>query len=89
MTPWAPSNLPGKELGGFRYATKFVDQKTKWKKVYLMKDKTHSVDTLTLFHKGSVIPTGERFQRLRGDQGTELRTPLSRSERTSVRAGRL
>ena len=45
-------------LGGFRYATKFVDQKTKWKEVYLMKDKTHSVDSLTLFNKGTVIPTG-------------------------------
>ena len=29
-------------LGVFGYATKFVDQKTKWKKVYIMKDKTHS-----------------------------------------------
>ena len=96
-------------LGGFRYATKFVDQKTKWKEVYLMKDKTHSVDSLALFNKGTVIPTGERIQRVRGDQGTELtnanvrqycldtgiklefasQNTLSRSERTSVRAGRL
>ena len=95
-------------LGGFRYATKFVDQTTKWKEVYFMKDKTHSVDSLALFNKGTVIPTGERIQRLRGDQGMELtnadvstvstpasswslplRTPLSRSQRTSVRAGRL
>ena len=38
-------------LGGFRYATKFVDQKTKWKEIYLMKDKTHSVDSLALFNK--------------------------------------
>ena len=59
-------------LDGFRYATKFVDQKTKWKAVYLMNDKTHSVDSLALFNKGTVIPTGERIQRIRGDQGTEL-----------------
>ena len=58
--------------GGFSYATKFFDQKTMWKEVYLMKDKTHSVDSLALFNKGTVIPTGERIQRLRGDQGTEL-----------------
>ena len=74
-----------------------------------MKDKTHSVDSLALFDKGTVIPTGERLQRLRGDRGTELtnagvrqycldtgiklefasQNTLSRSERTSVRAGRL
>ena len=36
-----------------------------------MKDKTHSVDSLTLFNKGTVIPTGERIQRLREDQGME------------------
>ena len=37
-----------------------------------MKDKTHSVDSLALFNNGTVIPTGERIPRLRGDQGTEL-----------------
>ena len=36
-----------------------------------MKDKNHSVDSLALFNKGTVIPTGERVC-LRGDQGTEL-----------------
>ena len=36
-----------------------------------MKDKTHSVDSLTSFNKGTVIPTGERIQRLREDQGME------------------
>ena len=87
----------------------FVDQKTRWKAVYIMKDKTHSVDSIALFNKGTVITTGERIQRLRGDQGADLtnadvvstvstpaaswslplRTPLSRSDRTSVRAGLL
>ena len=37
-----------------------------------MKDKTHSMDSFALFNKGTMIPTGERIQRLRGDQGTEL-----------------
>ena len=60
-------------LGGFRYAIKFVDQKTMWKDIYLMKDKTHSAESLALFNKGTVIPTGERIQRLRRDQGTELK----------------
>ena len=34
-----------------------------------MKDKTHSVDSLALFNRGTVIPTGERIHRPRGDQG--------------------
>ena len=67
MGPFQPE-----ALGGFRYATKFVDQKIKWKKIYLVKNKTHSVDSLALFTKGTVISTGERIQRLQGDQGTEL-----------------
>ena len=37
-----------------------------------MKEKTHSVDSLALLNKGTVIPTGERLQRLQWDQGTEL-----------------
>ncbi|CAB1104785.1 unnamed protein product [Ectocarpus sp. CCAP 1310/34] len=47
-------------LGGFKNATKFVDQQTKWAKIVLMKDKTCSVDSLALFSKGTVVPTGER-----------------------------
>ena len=30
------------------------------------------MDSFALFNKGTMIPTGERIQRLRGDQGTEL-----------------
>ena len=37
-----------------------------------MKDKTHSVDSISLFKKGTVITTGEHIQRLRGEQGTDL-----------------
>ncbi|CAB1110628.1 unnamed protein product [Ectocarpus sp. CCAP 1310/34] len=59
-------------LGGFKYATKFVDQQTKWAEIVLMKDKTCSVDSLALFNKGTVVPTGERIYCLRGDQGTEF-----------------
>ena len=59
-------------LGNYRYATKFVDLHTKWKEVVLMKDKTCSVDSLALFNRGTVTPTGERIQCVRGDQGTEF-----------------
>lgn len=37
-----------------------------------MKDKTCSIECLELYNKGVVIPTGERLQVLRGDQGTEV-----------------
>eukprot|EP00903_Cladosiphon_okamuranus_P005795 g5742.t1 len=59
-------------LGNFRYAEKFVDQQTKWKEVVLIKDKTCSVDSLALFNKGTVVPTGERIHCLRCDKGTEF-----------------
>ncbi|CAB1118025.1 unnamed protein product [Ectocarpus sp. CCAP 1310/34] len=59
-------------LGGFKYATKFVDQQTKWAEIVLMKDQACSVDSLALFKKGTVVPTGERIHCLRGDPGTEF-----------------
>ncbi|CAB1113015.1 unnamed protein product [Ectocarpus sp. CCAP 1310/34] len=59
-------------LGGFKYATKFVDQHTKWKEVVLMKDKTCSIDALELFNKGTVIPRSARIHVLRADKGTEF-----------------
>ena len=61
-----------KSLGGFKYTVKFVDQKTKWKEVVLMKDKTCSVDALAVVVNESVIPTGERIHTLRGDRGAKL-----------------
>ena len=65
-TPSAPSSL--NLWAGSKYAVKF-DQ-TNWKEVVLMKDKTCSVDTLSVFVKETVIPTGERIHTLRGDRGT-------------------
>ncbi|CAB1109543.1 unnamed protein product [Ectocarpus sp. CCAP 1310/34] len=67
LGPFAPT-----ALGGSKYATKFVDQQTKWAEIVLMKDETCSVDSLALFNKGTVVPTGERIHCLRGDQGTEF-----------------
>eukprot|EP00752_Nemacystus_decipiens_P015081 g13435.t1 len=65
-------------LGGFKYAVKFVDQQTKWKEVVLTKDKTHAVDALELFNKGTVIPTGERIHCIRADPGTEFTSAVYR-----------
>ena len=37
-----------------------------------MKEKTQTVDSLELFNKGLVIPTGVRLDRLKADKGTEF-----------------
>ena len=36
-----------------------------------MKEKTQTVDSLELFNKGLVIPTGVRWDRLKADKGTD------------------
>ena len=59
LGPFQPQSL-----GGFRYATKFVDQKTKWKEIYLMKDKSHSVDSLALFNIVPCLEGGSTFARV-------------------------
>ena len=59
-------------LGGIKYATKFVDQHTKWKGVVLIKDNTCSTDALELFNKGTVILRSERTHVLRADKGTDF-----------------
>ena len=45
-------------LGGFQHVSKFVDQQTKWKEIFLIKAKSDAVDTLELFNQSLVIPTG-------------------------------
>ena len=35
-------------LGGYSYVTKFVDQHTKWKKIFLIKTKPQALDALEL-----------------------------------------
>lgn len=59
-------------LGGYAFVTKFVDQLTKWKEIFLIKSKTNTVDSLELFNKAVVIPSKERLVRLKGDKGTEF-----------------
>ena len=36
-------------VGGHRYASKYTDEFTKWKQVYLMASKSEAVETLRLF----------------------------------------
>ena len=59
-------------LGGYIYATKFVDQHTKWKEISLIKTKTQTIDALELFNKALVVPQRTRLIRLRADKGTEF-----------------
>ena len=59
-------------LGGYNNVTKFVDQHTKWKEIFLITKKTRTVDSLELFNESLVIPTGVRLDRLQADIGTEL-----------------
>ena len=59
-------------LGGYNYVTKFVDRHTKRNEIFLIKDKTQTVDSLELFHNGFVIPSRVRLDRLKADKGTEF-----------------
>ncbi|CAN0453265.1 unnamed protein product, partial [Ectocarpus sp. 12 AP-2014] len=64
-----PISLPA--LGGFRYVSKFVDEKTKWKEFFLIKTKRDAFKTLRLFNQSLVVPTGFTLDRVRGDKGKE------------------
>ena len=44
----------------------------KGKDIFLINEKTQTVDSLELFNKGLVIPTGVRLNRLKADKGTEF-----------------
>ena len=58
-------------LGGFQYVSKFVNQQTKWKEMFLIKAKSDAIETIKLFNQSLVIPTGLRLECLRGDRSTE------------------
>ena len=67
MSPISPQ-----ALGGYNNVIKIVDQHTKWKEIFLIKEKTQTVDYLELFKRGLVIPTGVRLDRLKADKATEF-----------------
>ena len=58
-------------LGGFRFVSKFTDQHSKWKEVFLTSEKDDAVNTLKQFVQTVVIPRGLRIERLRNDRGGE------------------
>lgn len=57
-------------FGGFTCVTKFVDQQTKWKEIFIIKEKQQTVDTLELYKKALVIPTAQRLVCLKADKVT-------------------
>ena len=57
-------------LGGYLYATKFVDQHTKWRVIFLIKTKPQTIYALELFNKALVVPKRTGLIRLRADKGT-------------------
>ena len=71
--------VPPPALGGFRYVSKFTDQHTRWKELFLMKEKADAVNTLKQFVQTVVIPRGLRIGRLRTDRGDEYTVEYSRS----------
>ena len=58
-------------LGGYLYATKFVDRHTKWKEIFLVETKTPNIDALELFNK-ALVSQRTRLIRLQADKGTEF-----------------
>ena len=59
-------------LGGDSYVTKFVDQHTKWKEIFLIKTKPQTLDALELYNKALVVSNNTRLIRLRADKGCLL-----------------
>ena len=62
-------------LGGYLFATKFVDQHTKWKEIFVIKTKTQTIDAFELFNKVVVVPQRTRLIRIRADKVTEFTSP--------------
>ena len=59
-------------LGGFKFVSKIIDQFTKWSEVFLLKAKSDVVDSLQLYNQHTVIPSGYRLGRVKGDRGGEF-----------------
>ena len=60
------------ELGGYRYVTKFVDQRTKRKDIFHTRDKTYTIDSIALYNKAVVIIFIHRLVRLKVNKGTKF-----------------
>ena len=63
----------GSSLHGNRYAISFIDDKTKYAKVYYMKQKSEAVDKLKEY---IAFCNPSKIQKLRSDNGTEYQSSL-------------
>lgn len=59
-------------LGGVVFVSKYVDQETKSKEMFLIISKKNAIDTLRLLIQALVIPTRLRLARLRADKGVQF-----------------
>ena len=59
-------------ISGFRMVSKFVDQATTWKEIFLPKDKTQTKESFKPLNTGLVIPSGYRLERVKADKGSEF-----------------
>ena len=59
-------------LGGFKFVSKIIDQFTKLSEINLLKAKFDVVDSLQLYNQHTVIPSGNRLVRVKGDRSGEF-----------------
>ena len=57
--------------GEYKYVSKFTDDFSRMKEIFLLKSKNEAVDSLHLYNKTVAVPLGLRIQRLRCDKGGE------------------
>ena len=60
------------ELDGFKFVSIIIDQFKMWSAVFLFKAKSDVVDSLQLYNQHTVIPSGYRLGRVKGDRGGEF-----------------
>ncbi|CAM9568805.1 unnamed protein product, partial [Hapterophycus canaliculatus] len=64
-----PFNPPAQ--GGYKYVSKFTDDFSRMKEVYLLRSKSEAAKSLHAYNTTIAIPLGRRIQYLRCDKGTE------------------
>ena len=55
-------------LGGYSYVTKFDDQHTKWKEIFLIKTKPQALDALELYKQSTCDSEQHVFDSSQGGQ---------------------
>ena len=79
MGPFTPA-----AKGGYRFVSKFTDDYSRMKEIFLLKNKTEAAESLHQYNMTVAAPLGLRIENLRCDKGgeytgQEFRTPVRRS----------